>query len=430
MCLTLLLTLGISAIIHPSIVRAETNQLELKAGAAILIEASTGQVLYAKNADIPMRPASMSKMMTEYLVLDAIKAGTIGWDDVVTTQKNAANTLYGGSRIWLAEGDKHTVRELYIAMAIASANDASVALAEYIAGSQEEFSHRMNAKAREIGLSEHAHFINATGLNRDQMKEEFQPKTIHGETIMTAKDTALLAFHLIQDHPEVLEFSSIPYHQFRERDEQPMENLNAMLGVWEEYNNNYTRYAYEGADGIKTGFTDEAGYSFTGTAERDGMRLISVVMDVGKEREERFDRFVETAKLFDYGFNNFEKRTVLVAKSEYAPLSYAEVNKGVELEVPLVTDAGIELIVKVTDTDEDFIWKASLLEEEPIMAPIEQGQILGTLKFTYHGAETIERTVNLIATEDVEKAGWFKLLMRSIAQFFSNIFNSIKGIFG
>lgn len=430
MCLLLAFNLVLSVFIQPSTVRAEANQLSVKAGAAILIEASTGQILYSKNADVPMRPASMSKMMTEYLVLDAIKAGTISWDDVVTTQKNAANTLYSGSRIWLAEGDKHTVRELYIAMAIASANDASVALAEYIAGTQEEFANRMNAKAREIGLSEHAHFINATGLNRDQMKEEFQPKSIPGETVMTAKDTALLALNLINDHPEVVEFSSIPYHQFRERDDAPMENLNAMLGAWEEYNNNYSRFAYEGADGIKTGYTDEAGYCFTGTAERDGMRLISVVMDTGKERSERFDRFTETAKLFDYGFNNFEKRTVLVAKSEYPPLNYAEVTKGVENEVGLVTDAGIELMVKVTDTDEDFIWEATLIEEEPIMAPVEQGEILGTLKFTYHGAETIERTVNLIATDDVEKAGWFKLLMRSIGEFFSNIFNSIKGIFG
>lgn len=414
--------------INPTSIHAQQAGVDIDATSAILIEASTGQILYSKNAHVPLPPASMSKMMTEYLVLDAIKDGTISWDDVVTTQENAANTLYSGSRIWLAEGDKHTVRDLYIAMAIASANDASVALAEYIAGTQEEFAKRMNEKAREIGLSEHAHFINATGLNREHMKEKFQPKSIPGETLLTAHDAALLAMNILRDHPNVTEYSGITYHQFRERDDRPMENLNAMLGAWVEYNNNYSRYAYEGADGFKTGFTNEAGNCFTGTAERDGMRLISVVMNSG-EHNDKMKRFIETAQLFDYGFNNFEKRTILAAKSVLPEMPTVSIDKGVVDEVGLVTDDGIELIVNKTDGDDDFLWELTIVDEEQLIAPIEKGQILGTLQFTYHGAETIERTINLMATDDVDKAGWFKLLMRSIGDFFANIFNSIKGLF-
>lgn len=426
-CLILMLNV-LAFSLFPTKVYADQSGINVDATSAILIEASTGQILYSKNAHVPLPPASMSKMMTEYLVLDAIKNGTISWDDVVTTQHNAANTLYSGSRIWLAEGDKHTVEELYIAMAIASANDASVALAEYIAGTEEEFAKRMNQKAREIGLSEHAHFINATGLHREHMKEEYRPEDIPGETLLTAHDAAILAMNILRDHPNVTDYSSITYHQFRERDEKPMENLNAMLEAWEPYDNNYSRYAYKGADGFKTGYTEEAGNCFTGTAERDGVRLISVVMNSG-EHSDKLHRFIETAKLFDYGFNNFEKRTILAAKSEWPELTTLSVAKGVESEVGLVTEEGIELIVNINDGDDAYQWELSVVNEEDLVAPIEKGEVLGTLHFTYHGVEKIERTVNLIATDDVEKAGWFKLLMRSIGNFFANIFNQIKGIF-
>lgn len=196
-----------SVIIHPSPVAAAENELSLEAGSAILIEASTGQVLYEYNASEALPPASMSKIMTELLVLDSIKNGQIKWDAMVTAGENAATTE--GSKIWLAQNDKHTVKDLYIAMAIASANDASVALAQFVAGSEENFAKMMNEKAREIGLSDQAHFINATGLNRADMNEKFRPTTIQGETLMTAKDTVILTNHILKEHPEVTEYSSI-----------------------------------------------------------------------------------------------------------------------------------------------------------------------------------------------------------------------------
>jgi D-alanyl-D-alanine carboxypeptidase (penicillin-binding protein 5/6) len=425
LCLSVMVNLFFMAIvIHPSSVEAAENGFELEAGSSILIESSTGQVLYSSNENEALPPASMSKMMTEYLVLDAVANGQISWDAIVTTGENAASTI--GSRIFLAQGDKHTVKELYIAMAIASANDASVALAEFIAGSEENFANRMNEKAREIGLSDQAHFINATGLDREDMKEKYRPTTIQGETLLTAKDSALIALNILRDYPEATEYSSIPYHKFRERDKNPMVNLNRMLESWIEHDNLFSKTAYVGVDGFKTGHTKQAGYCFTGTAEKDGMRLISVVMNTASEEK----RFEQTQKLMDYGFNNFEKRTLLAAKSELELLSSLPISKGLESEVSLVTAEGIELMVRKTDSDDKFQWTVTSVDEEFLVAPIKQGDILGTLHFTYDGVDKIERTIDLIATDDVEKAGWFRLLLRSIGSFFSSIFNGIKGIFG
>lgn len=404
---------------------AETSSggMSLEVGSAILMEASTGQVLYSYNENEALPPASMSKMMTEYLVLDAIKSGAISWDETVVTSENAATTLPAGSRIFLAEGDRHTVEDLYIAMAIASANDATVALAEFVAGTEENFAHRMNEKAREIGLSEHAHFINSTGLNREHMVEKYRPTSIPGETLMTAKDAAILAVHILRDHPVMTDYSSIPYYQFRERDATPMENLNQMLEVWEEYNNFYTRTAYPGLDGFKTGYTVEAGYCFTGTAERDGMRLVTVVMNT----DTRDKRFEETRKLMDYGFNNFEKRTIIPAKSEIDVLHTLPVTKGLEHEVSVVTEEGLEMMVRIEDTDENFSLEAVAVDEEHLEAPIQQGEILGTLTVTYDGYEKAEYTIHLVATDDVERAGWFRLFFRAIGDFFSSIFSGFGG---
>ncbi len=415
-------TVGLS-LFSSSSVHAIEGGLQLDAGSAILIEASTGQILYKFNENEALPPASMSKMMTEYLVLDSIKNGHIHWDDVVTVGENAASTI--GSRIFLAQGDRHTVEELYIAVAIASANDASVALAEFIAGSEENFAQRMNEKAREIGLSEQAHFINATGLNRIDMKEKFRPTGIQGETLMTAKDAATLALNTLRDHPEATDYSSIAYHQFRPRDQTPMVNLNRMLEVWEEHNNLFTRTAYKGLDGFKTGHTREAGYCFTGTAERDGMRLISVVMNTESESK----RFEETQKIMDYGFNNFEKRTILSAKSELKMASKVEITKGLDFEVALITNAGIELMMRKTDTEDDYTLVVSIVDDEERVAPIEEGQVLGTVIFTYDGVEPIQETIQLIAADSVERAGWFRLFMRGISDFFSIISDGIKGIF-
>lgn len=408
-------------------VLAETSDpsLQLEAKAAILIDADTGQILYQHNADKLRPPASMTKMMTEYLVMDAIKSGKTDWDNVVTITERAGSI--GGSGQLIAPGQRYTVRDLFRMMSIYSGNDASVALAEHISTSEEKFVEEMNRKAKEIGLSEGAYFVNATGLENEHYGN-WAPDT-EGRTLISAKDAAILAQNLIKDHPDLLEFTSTPQARRIEGDESTelMNNWNWMLEAWIPLDNIFSKqYAYEGLDGLKTGYTSDAGYCFTGTAVRDDMRLISVVM--GTESEPK--RFQETAKLMDYGFNNFEKRTILTAKSELDSLKTVPIKKGKEKELSVVTESGVSLVVRKNTTAEDISIEPIPLEPDELVAPIEQGQKVGVVKVSYAGPtgeETIN--VNLIAAEDMDKGSWIRLLFRSIGSFFSNIFSSIKNIF-
>ena len=399
--------------IHAGSARAvDPANLNIEATSAILIEASTGQVLYEMNADEPRPPASMAKMMTEYLVMDAVKSGKISMDDVVTVSKYASEVI--GSGDMLAEGEKLTVRDLFYAMSIYSANDATVALAEFLGGTEENFVKMMNETAKKMGFNEKSQFINSTGLSRADLGK-YAPTSIQGETLMTARDAAILARHIVNDHPEVLEFSKIPSKKLRPTDKDPMINWNWMLegnaGV-----QNFRKYVYPGVDGLKTGHTDEAGYCFTGTAERNGMRLISVVMNTASMEQ----RFLQTQKLFDYGFNNFELKTVIPAKSEIDALKTIPVKKGVKKEVPVVTDQAVRFVVKKGENPELSVQAEPLAEIKS--APIKQGDVLGTVKVTYNG---VERQVNLIAAEDMGKASWIRLFFRGIQTFFVNIFNGI-----
>lgn len=398
------------------------NFLGLQVFSAILIDYDTGQVLYNYRADEPWEPASMVKMMTEYLVLEAIAEGRLTWDTVVTITERQ-DSIRGSGQL-LAAGHKYRIRDLFNQMSIYSANDASVALAETVARTEEQFVDMMNQKAREFGLSEFAHFSNATGLANDYYGE-YAPNT-SGKNLLTARDSALIAQRLLRDYPEILDFSSKPQEYRREGDTSTelMLNWNWMLESWFPLNNLYSKlYAYEGLDGLKTGRTDTAKYNFTGTAERDGLRLISVVM--GAENDDM--RFGETRKLLDYGFNNFEKRTVITARTEMEQLPFVEIKRGKETQVPLVTQNGLEIVMKKDESNDILEITAASVDEELLVAPIAAGDVLGTLTVKY-GEET-EHTINLIAAEDVEEAGWFTLLLRAIGNFFKNIWNSILNIF-
>lgn len=399
--------------------------LQVDAKAAILIEAETGQVLYAYNKDELLHPASMVKMMTEYLVMEAIKAGTLSWDTPVTASEYAA--AIEGSGGLIAEGHTYTVEDLFKQMSIYSSNDATVLLAETVSGgSEEDFVRMMNDKAREFGLDEGALFTNATGLDKGFTPPEYTPD-IPGETLFTAHDAAKIARRIVLDHPEVLEFTKIPRTEAWEGG-PIIDNWNWMLEGWKEYNNNFTPYAYDGLDGLKTGTTDLAKYNFTGTAQRGSIRLISVVMGA----EDRASRFVETSKLLDYGFNNFEKKTILTPKTTIDALQSVEIPKGKETEVEVVLKEGLEVFMLKGMTEESFTITAEPLPEEERIAPIEAGQTLGTATITYNGPDigiSQTTTIELVAVEDVEKAGWFKLLLRAIGSFFSDLFNSIKNIF-
>lgn len=421
--LSIFIALLPSPFVRPQPAEAAAFDLKLEVKAAILIEAETGQVLYEYNADEPLPPASMSKMMTEYLVLEQIQQNKLKWDDIVTASRYAATV--GGSGGMIGIGEKLTVKDVFYEMSIYSGNDGSVALAEHIAGSEENFARMMNAKARELGLSDQAHFINATGLPRADLGAN-APAGIPGETLMSARDAAKLARRLILDHPEILEFTRIPSKKLRERDKDPMINYNWMLEG--NINTNYlSKYAYPGLDGLKTGSTDEAGYCFTGTAQRDGMRLISVVMGTSSEPK----RFDETRKLLDYGFNQFEKRTVVSAKSEVAAMKAIPIKKGTKTEAPVVAENALALVVPKGTKDDEFVFQAEAADENSRIAPIKQGDVLGklTVSFTLPGDIVVSQETNLVAAEDVGKGSWFKLLFRAIRGYFADLFTSIKNQF-
>ncbi|XID91835.1 D-alanyl-D-alanine carboxypeptidase family protein [Paenibacillaceae bacterium WGS1546] len=399
---------------------------QLEAKSAILMDAASGQVLYQLDADNAAAPASMAKMMTEFLVSQAVKQGKLSWDDKVTIGENAAKQI--GSRILLAQGDQHTIRELYIAMAVYSANDATVQLAEEVAGSEEAFAKMMNETAAELGMT-NSHFINSTGLDRADMPEKFQPTSIGGETLMSARDAATLAYHIIKDHPEFLETSKMPEYLFRERDKTPMKNWNWMLGSNKD-NPTLRKFAYEGVDGLKTGHTSAAGNCFTGTALRDGTRLIAVVMGVpGTTNEGK--RFLETAKLFDYGFNNFEKKTVIEAKASVPEHETLKVKSGKATKVPVVTAQDLTILVPKGANVEPVVQEVKSAED-PLVAPIAQGDKVGTVTYQYKDPSTQEEktvVIDLIASEEVSKGSWWRLMFRAIGNFFSGLFNGIVDLF-
>jgi len=404
-----------------SVPTAESLGLNVKS--AVLMEASTGKILLSVNSDDALPPASMSKMMTEYLVSDYVKKGKLKWDDEVTVSENAAAQI--GSRVFLAAGDKHTVLDLYKAMAIGSANDASVALAEQIGGTEKDFVKLMNAKAKEFGMKT-AHFANSTGLNVADMPEASRPED-GKETIMSAMDTAILARHIVEDHPDFKDVTSIQSFKFRPTDKDPVVNWNWML----ESNSsitNFKAYAYPGLDGLKTGHTEAAGECFTGTAERNGMRLISVVMGTTSQPE----RFKQTKKVLDYGFDNFEVKQIIGAKSAVSGLATIPVVKGAATEVPVVTDAAVNVVVPKGTEPKNVTYTVAQSDEAARTAPIAASKALGTITYTYKSdsiAQDQVTTVNLIAAEPVEKGSWLRLFFRSIGDLFGDLFDSVKNMF-
>ncbi|WP_249267021.1 D-alanyl-D-alanine carboxypeptidase family protein [Paenibacillus sp. HGF7] len=397
---------------------AADGEPELDVSSAILMEASTGQILFEKNADQVLPPASMSKMMTEYLVMEAIHNGKLKWEDTATASKYAASVIGSGQLI--AEGETLTIKDLFYAMSIYSSNDASIVLAEKLGGSEEGFAKLMNDKARELGMSDKAQFINATGLSRADIKEN-APKSIQGETVMSAKDVAILARHLVTEHKEVLEYTKVPSKKLRESDKSPMINYNWML-EGNSSNVNFKKYAYQGLDGLKTGHTDEAKYCFTGTAERNGMRLISVVMGAKTEPE----RFNQTRKVLDYGFTNFEFKTLAKAGTALDAQKTVPITKGVELEAPAVLKNDVAFAVKKGTADTKLETKVDLLAADKLVAPLKKGDKLGTATLSF-GKNS--ETVDLVAENDMEKASWFRMMMRAIKNLFADLFNGVKGLF-
>jgi D-alanyl-D-alanine carboxypeptidase (penicillin-binding protein 5/6) len=402
------------------------ESLDLKVKSAIVMDATTGQVLLDFNGEQPLQPASMTKMMTEYIVADYVKQGKLSWDDVVTVGKNASLTR--GSRIFLADGDQHTVKDLYIAMAVGSANDATVALAELVAGTEQDFIKLMNEEAQRMGMTT-AHFANSTGLDIADMPAEFRTPGDQ-ETVMSALDTAILAKYIVTDHPDFNQFTTIQNYKFRERDKKPIVNLNWMLEANKDIKN-FKKYAYEGLDGLKTGHTSKAGNCFTGTAIRDGHRLISVVM--GADSKSEAARFNETRKVLDYGFNNFETKQIVAPNATVEGSEFVTVKKAKNTEVPLISSQEVTFVVpKGADLSKVESTVTMSPESAALTAPLSKGTKVGTVTYSLKldsMNQTLEKTVDLITAQDAEKANWFKLFTRAVGDFFSDLFHGIRNLF-
>ncbi|MEK5299337.1 D-alanyl-D-alanine carboxypeptidase family protein [Bacillus sp. FSL R10-2201] len=428
--LVTVLTIACSMLVPYSNASAETGAaLNIEAGAAILVEANSGKILYQKNADELLSIASMTKMMSEYLVNEAIAKGKLKWDQKVKVSEYAYNISQDRSlsNVPLRNGESYTVKELYEAMAIYSANGATIALAEAVAGKEVDFVKMMNDKSKELGLKNYK-FVNSTGLtNKDLKGHHPEGTTPDEENKMSARDVAILAQRLIQDFPKTLDIAKISKKVFREGtpDRIEMPNWNWMLkGLIKEY---------EGVDGLKTGSTPEAGDCFTGTIERNGMRFISVVIKT-KSHTARFD---ETKKLYDYGFANFEMKKMYEKGSSVKGKETVRVENAKDKDVAVQTKQAVSLPVPKGSKD---VYKTEFKEgnkgqEAPMKKGVTLGQMVVTSKDSnapgFLSGKSLQ--VDLITKSEVEEAGWFTRSMRGIGSFFSGMWNSavdtVKGWF-
>lgn len=361
----------------------ETDPLTLESKSAVLMDAGTGKVLYEKNSHEAMPPASVTKVMTMLLIYEAEEAGQFKWEDSVQVSEHAASM--GGSQVFLEPGETQTAADMTKCIAIASANDAAVAMAEFVAGSEEAFVERMNKKAEELGMQE-THFVNACGLDVDGHET-------------SAYDIALMSRELMTRFPEIQEYTTtwqdtIVHKTRKGESEFGLTNTNKLI-KW-----------YEGATGLKTGSTGKALYCLSGTAERNGLHLIGVVMAAPDFKV----RFQETMKLLDYGFANFSAQKGLPAGQEMAEIP---VTKGMKNTVPIIIKEEISMLLK-KDAGSDWETRAETL---PGMdAPVAAGEKAGELVYLINGEE-VGRT-DLVTAETVEKANINTMLQRMLRQWF------------
>ena len=340
---------------------AHAVELPVEAKAALLMEKETGQVLYAENEHEKLEPASVTKVMTLLLVMEAIGRGELKYEDIVTVSANAASM--GGSQVYLSEGEQISVEELLKAVCVSSGNDAAVALAEQVAGVTELFVQQMNNRAMELGMGD-THFVNPTGL----------PAEGH---VTSAWDIALMSRELILHHPDIRRFTTIWMDTIR-GGEFGLSNTNKLIRF------------YDGATGLKTGSTDAAGYCISATAEREGMELIAVILGSPTSA----DRFDTAKALLNYGFAGYA--LVTVAPSE--PIPPVEVTLGTAPSVQPVLTQDSQLLLAKADAAKV---STTIDLADTLQAPVEQGQELGNLTVLVDGKET--QTLPLVAQEGVPR---------------------------
>ena len=352
-------------------VPVRADELTLDAPSALLMEKATGTVLFAKDEHTPREGASVTKVMTLLLTMEAIDSGALSYDDTVTGSAHAASM--GGSQIWLKEGEQMRAEDLIKAVCVVSGNDAAVALGEHLAGSEEAFVERMNARAKELGMND-THFLNCTGL----------PAEGH---VTSAYDIALMSRELILHHPDIRRFTTIWMDSLR-GGESLLVNTNKLVRL------------YPGATGLKTGSTSSAKYCISATAEKDGMELIAVVL--GGSTSDK--RFADAKTLLNYGFAAY---TLLPVVPE-SPLPAVPVTLGARRQVQAVLPQGSVLLLEKNRAN---ALTQSLTLSETLEAPVEQGDTLGSLDL-FAADGTLLSSLPLLAGESVARLTWRQLFCR------------------
>ena len=375
----LLLFTLVFCLLLPLFPRAGAVSLEVAGKSAVLMDAATGTVLYEKNAHEPLAPASVTKVMTMLLIMEAIDSGKIGWEDTVTASEAAA--AKGGSQIYLKVGETMSVSDMVKSIAVSSANDCACAMAEHLSGSEAAFVEAMNTRAKELGMND-TNFVNCTGL--DDGADAQNHRT-------SAYDIALMSRELLTKHPDIKKYTTIWMDTVR----------NGAFGL---SNTNKLIRFYPGATGLKTGFTSGAGYCLSATAERDGMELIAVVMGA----ETSNIRNTACKQLLDYGFANY---ALISPMPEEEPT--VAVKLGTAAQVSLVPGERPQLLIDKGITGSIT---SEITLSGPVSAPVAPGQQLG--KLTLRAGDQILAQIPLVAAQEVPRLSWgqlFSLVMQDIA---------------
>lgn len=360
----------------PDAPQAQQAALAKEAGSAILLDAATGTVLFEKNSHEKLPPASVTKVMTMLLIMDAVKDGKVKFEDKIRTSEYAASM--GGSQIFLEPGEEMTLDEMFKGIAVASANDAAVAVAEHIAGSEQEFVAMMNKRAQELGCAD-THFNNVNGLPTDNH-------------YTSAHDLAIMSRELLK-HEGVTKYTAVYEDHLRKSSAKPF---------WLVNTNKLVKF-YNGMDGLKTGYTAEAKYCLSATAERNGFRLVAVVM--GEPTSPT--RNAEISQMMDYGFANY-KSEVLYKQGEV--VEKVKIDKGKIAELPLVANDTVGILMKKGEKKEAYQKLVALKED--IKAPVKKGQVIGQV--TVKQGEKEVAKVDLVAGVDVGEANMWELFKRTV----------------
>lgn len=353
--------------------QARAANLEVEAKSALLMDVTTGTILFEQNSHEPLSPASVTKVMTMLLIMEAIDSGKIGWGDSVTASEAAA--AKGGSQVFLKVGESMSVEEMVKSIAVSSANDCACAMAEHLAGSETAFVEMMNTKAKELGMND-TNFVNCTGL--DDSEDAVNHKT-------SAHDIALMSRELLKNHPDITKFTTIWMDTIR-NGEFGLSNTNKMVRF------------YSGCTGLKTGFTRGAGYCLSASAERDGLQLIAVVM--GCETSQK--RFAACKSMLDYGFANFA-----LVQPELPPQSSVPVKLGTADSVKAVPASDGQMLI---DKAQKSMVTTEVTLDTEVTAPVSQGQKLGTM--TIKAGERILAEIPMVAESGIEKLTFWQMYKR------------------